>query len=116
MPEFAFYRESYWKRGHEKKEPNRDVPDIGDYPYREHLYCGYCGSRLSRHIDTKSGSIRWICERYKRQGKSACRGVRISDLEVQKWLPIEKDIYITEVIDSGGKKRYTYSSKKDDDE
>ena len=68
------------------------------------------GCRISRD-DPKSKRIRWICERYKRQGKSVCRGVRIPDIEVQKWLPIEQDIFIEEVIDNGGEKRYTYSSE-----
>ena len=114
MPEFDFYRESYWKRSHTKKKPEKHYPDISEHPYREYLHCAECGSRLSRFIDSKSEKITWICGKYKREGSAVCKGVRIPDAEVQKWLPIETDIFIRERKDKDGEKRYTYSGETKD--
>ena len=53
--EFTYLKEASWKRRHKKKEP-KPIPENTEteYPYREKIFCGLCGSRLVRHVNTKN--------------------------------------------------------------
>ena len=109
--EYAYYRESYWKRTHKRRVPENKAPELNDdnFPYRHKIHCGICGDRLTRSVNTNSGKITWICNSYKHHGSSRCRGTRIFDDEIRKWMPIEADIYITVRRKDNGEKCYTYT-------
>lgn len=114
IKEFAFHRESYWKRRNKKKVHVSDVPanTAENYPYRRLIFCAECGSRLVRHVSHKNSKVFWICNGNKRKGSDFCRGVRIPDDEVRNWMPIEAEIYITERRIKNGEKHYAYSGTK----
>jgi len=116
LREYAFYKESYWKRSHKKKEPPVLAHELNDenYPYRFKIHCALCGSRLTRHVNTKSGRVTWMCNRYKHHGPDQCPGMRIFDDEIRKWMPIEADIYITERRTPDGKKYHSYSCQREE--
>ncbi|MCR5486344.1 MAG: recombinase family protein [Lachnospiraceae bacterium] len=109
IPEYDLISGDSWRRIHQKKEPPR--VETGEFPYEGLLRCGLCGSKLAKIASTKTGKVTWICGKYKRKGKSACPGVRIPDEEVQKWIPVKGEIYITRRKEKDGKGNYTYSSK-----
>lgn len=111
--EFTYLKEASWKRRHKKKEPE-PIPENTEteYPYREKIFCGLCGSRLVRHVNTKSHKVIWVCNGRKRKGKDFCDGTRVPDTIIKGWGEIKKDIYIQRKDDKNGKKRYSYTSKK----
>lgn len=109
--EYAYYKESYWRRTHKKKVPENKAPALNDenYPYRNKICCGKCGGRLTRSVNTKSGRVTWLCSNYKHHTLDGCTGTRIFDDEVRKWMPIEAKIYITARRKPNGEKCYTYT-------
>ena len=111
--EFTYLKEASWKRRHKKKEPE-PIPENTEteYPYREKIFCGLCGSRLVRHVNTKNHKVIWVCNGRKRKGKDFCDGTRVPDTIIKGWGEIKKDIYIQRKDDKNGKKRYSYTSKK----
>lgn len=111
LREYDYYKESYWKRHNKKKPVPQKAPELNDenYPFRFKIHCGICGDRLTRYVNTKSGKVTWLCNRYKHHGSESCRGMRIFDDEIRKWMPIEADIYITVRRKDNGEKRYTYT-------
>ena len=114
IKEFTYLKESSWKRRHKKKIPGKAVPDNTEenYPYKNQLFCGLCGSRLVRHYNPKNKKVFWICNRSKRKGKESCTGVRVPDSVIRAWGDIKSNIYIEGKVDRNGKKRYSYSGKK----
>ena len=79
------------------------------------IFCGKCGSKLTRTFNTNSGRVTWVCNGNKHKGKGFCTGVRIFDDELWKYMPIEADIYINEERgEENGEKRYSYTSKAPD--
>ena len=115
--EYGYYHESYWKRDHKKKTAKTPAPALNkkNYPYMNRIFCGKCRSKLTRHCNTNSGRVTWICNEYKHKGKDSCAGIRIFDDDIRKWMPIEADIYITEERrEVNGKKCYSYTSKAPD--
>lgn len=115
--EFTYLKETSWKRRHKKKIPEHMVPECNEenYPYLKKIYCGICGKRLTRRINTKSGKIAWICSGRKRKGASFCSGTQIPDSVLKMWGDIKNDIYIVRKDEDNGKKRYSYTSKKSAD-
>lgn len=111
--EFTYLKEASWKRRHKKKEPE-PIPENTEteYPYREKIFCGLCGSRLVRHVNTKNHKVIWVCNGRKRKGKDFCDGTRVPDIIIKGWGEIKKDIYIQRKDEKNGKKRYSYTSKK----
>ena len=97
--EFVYLKEQSWKRRHKKKVHQSNVPKatVANYPYMKKLHCALCGSKLTRHINTKNEKIFWICGGNKRKGSIFCKGVRVPDEVVRSWGNIEKEIYIVEM-------------------
>ena len=118
LPEFSYHHEDYWKRSHKKKTAKVDVPALTkkNYPYMEHIFCGKCGSKLTRHYNTNSGKVTWICNGYKHKGRSYCPGIRIPDDEIRGWMPILVDITISEGKDENGKKCHSYSCQRQEND
>lgn len=112
VKEFAFHKESYWKRNNRKRKPVSEVPANTEknYPYRKLIFCAKCGSRLVRYVN--HNKVFWICNGNKRKGSEFCSGVRIPDDEIRNWMPIEADIFIRERREDSGEKHYTYSGTK----
>lgn len=110
----------------EKRTPKEKIPQkeksglildkqpltIANYPYKDRIFCKYCGSRL-RRIIARNHSVWWICNGLSRKGKDFCKGVRIPDEKLSPLRNISFSAYIgKELID--GKETYGYSSKPDE--
>lgn len=113
--EFKYVKESTWRKNHRRKEPKKQAADltIENYPYKDHIFCGVCGSKLTRHIRPANGSVVWICSGRKRKGNNYCSGIRIPDVVIRGWGNISEDIYISRKDDKNGKRGYSYSRDKD---
>ena len=100
-----------------QKEKSGLIPDkppltLANYPYKDRIFCKYCGSRL-RRIIARNHSVWWICNGLSRKGKAFCKGVRIPDEKLSPLRNISFSAYIgKELID--GKETYGYSSKPDE--
>ena len=80
-----------------------------NYPYKDHIFCTYCGSRL-RRIISNAGKVFWICNTASRNGKQYCKGVRIPDEKLKPLASLEGDFFIGKEI-IHGKESYGYSRK-----
>ena len=82
-----------------------------NYPYKDRIFCKYCGSRL-RRIIARNRSVWWICNGCSRKGKSFCKGIRVPDEKLYSLRNISISAYIgKEFID--GKETYGYSTEPD---
>lgn len=110
----TFSPEDEWTRTHHKKEREVLVPELTEenYPYMNHIYCKYCGSRLRRLIN-KNGTVTWICDGLRRKGKAYCKGVRVPDEKLKPLVRLNGDFFIgKEIVD--GRERLGYARKADD--
>ena len=48
------------------------------YPLSGKLVCPYCGSKLKRRY-VYNKKVEWHCSKYIREGKKACKGIRVKD-------------------------------------
>ena len=100
-----------------QKQESGFIPDkppltFANYPYKDRIFCKYCGSRL-RRIIARNHSVWWICNGLSRKGKAFCKGVRIPDEKLSPLRNISFSAYIgKELID--GKETYGYSPKPDE--
>ena len=83
-----------------------------NYPYKDHIFCAKCGSKLTRVIG-KHGDVVWTCNGRKHKGSSFCEGIRIPDEVIRGWGEIKKDIFIRRKDDKHGQRSYSYSRQKD---
>ena len=108
----TFKTETEWKQTHSKKKHLTAVPDLTEenFPYKDRIFCKYCGSRLRRIIN-KNGTITWICDGLSRKGKSFCKGIRVPDEKLKPLANMSGNFYIgKEKIN--GTESYGYSRKK----
>ncbi len=113
IKEFSFIKESSWKRRHRKKKYDSGLPKkatLEEYPYKNNLFCGKCGYRLTRVVC--SDKAVWVCSGSKHKGKLFCQGIRIPDEIIKKNVTAGKDVYIMERKDRHGEKHYSYSGEK----
>lgn len=82
------------------------------YPLSGMLICPYCGKTLFRK-QVYNKRIEWWCSTYIKHGKSACRGIKVSDKKVSKQNIIEQTV--VEEVRKNGEKYYGYTSKTDFD-
>lgn len=100
----------------ERRKKNRNIAADGvekyqnRYPLSGMLICPYCRKNLRRRMVYK-GKIQWLCSTYIKEGKQACRGVRVDDTEVIKKNIIEPTV--VEEVNVHGKKHYRYTRKAD---
>ena len=108
MSHFAI-PEAKWngvKKNHTKLLPALTTEN---YPYKDHIFCIYCGSRL-RRIMSNAGKVFWICNTTSRKGKQYCKGIRIPDEKLKPLTSLEGDFFIgKEQIN--GEESYGYSRK-----
>ena len=111
----TFSPEDEWGKHHSKKNHVVGVPDLTEqnYPYMNHIFCKYCGTRLRRLINN-NGTITWICDGLSRKGKSFCKGIRIPDIKLKPLAKLAGDFYIGKE-NVNGKESYGYSRKPDRD-
>jgi len=111
---FRYVKEKTWARDHQKKEPIDTVPEltIENYPYKDHIFCAKCGSKLTRSKG-KHGDVTWVCNGRKHKGSSFCEGVRIPDDVIRGWGEIKHDIYLKRKDNKHGQRSYSYSRHKD---
>lgn len=100
----------------ERRKKERNIAADGTEKYQNRyslsgmLICPYCGKNLRRRMVYK-GKIQWLCSTYIKEGKQACRGVRVDNTEV-----IKKNItepMVVEEVNTHGKKYYSYTRKAD---
>lgn len=111
---FTYVREKTWARDHQKKEPVSAAPEltIENYPYKDHIFCGRCGSKLTR-VKGKHGDTTWVCNGRKHKGSDFCDGIRVPDDVIRGWGEIKKDIFIRMKEDRHGQRSYSYTRHKD---
>lgn len=111
---FRYIREKTWARDHKRKEPVVSAPELTteNYPYKDHIFCAGCGSKLTRSIG-KHGDTLWTCNGRKHKGRAFCEGIRIPDDEIRGWGEIKHDIFISRKEDKHGQRSYSYSRQKD---
>ena len=111
---FRYVREKTWARDHKRKEPVVSAPELTteNYPYKEHIFCAGCGSKLTRSIG-KHGDTIWTCNGRKHKGRAFCEGIRIPDDVIRGWGEIKHDIFISRKEDKHGQRSYSYSRQKD---
>lgn len=100
----------------ERRKKERNIAACGAekyqnrYPLSGMLICPYCGKNLRRRMVYK-GKIQWLCSTYIKEGKQACRGVRVNNTEVIKRNITEPTV--VEEVNVHGKKHYRYTRKAD---
>ena len=111
---FRYVREKTWARDHKRKEPVVSAPELTteNYPFKEHIFCAGCGSKLTRSIG-KHGDTIWTCNGRKHKGRAFCEGIRIPDDVIRGWGEIKHDIFISRKEDKHGQRSYSYSRQKD---
>lgn len=111
---FRYVREKTWARDHKRKEPVVSAPELTteNYPYKDHIFCAGCGSKLTRSIG-KHGDTIWTCNGRKHKGRAFCEGIRIPDDVIRGWGEIKHDIFIGRKEDKHGQRSYSYSRHKD---
>jgi site-specific DNA recombinase len=111
--QFSYMKETSWKRRHKRKNHVPAFPECTEqnYPYKNKIYCGKCGSKLTRYVQNGNRVI-WICGGNKRKGSGYCEGIRIPDTVIHAWGEIKDNIFIVERKDRHGEKHYGYSGKK----
>jgi len=79
------------------------------YPLTKKLYCSKCGATLNRRTKW-SDNVGWDCSNYRRRGPSACEGISVPEEIASSWNIVE-EVIVTEGVDKGGRKSYSYTSK-----
>lgn len=101
--------ETEWKGTEKVHIKSAPALTTENYPYKDHIFCTYCGSRL-RRIISNAGKVFWICNTASRNGKQYCKGVRIPDEKLKPLASLEGDFFIGKEI-IHGKESYGYSRK-----
>ncbi len=83
------------------------------YKFTGLLKCQHCGSTLKRQVSYKK-KIVWCCSKYIKEGKSACQGMRVPEVEISNWV-ITSPIIVIE-RDRNGEKYYSYSGQESSDQ
>jgi DNA invertase Pin-like site-specific DNA recombinase len=83
------------------------------YKFTGLLKCQHCGSTLKRQVSYKK-KIVWCCSKYIKEGKVACRGMRVPEVDIPNW-EITSPITVLE-RDRNGEKYYSYSGQESEDQ
>ena len=112
---YKYHRESTWKRYHKKKSPELSAPELSadNYPYKDHIFCAKCGSKLTRIVQHSNGHMFWLCNGNKHKGSDFCDGLRVPDEVIREWGSTTIDIFISIKEGRHGQRSYSYSRHKD---
>ena len=110
----TYMPEEEWAKTHEKKTHVAVIPKLTleNYPYKDSIFCKYCGSRL-RRIVSNAGKVIWICDNLSRNGKKGCRGIRVPDEKLRPLAKLDGNFFIGKEI-VNGVETYGYSRKMDE--
>ena len=72
-----------------------------------------CGSTLKRQVSYKK-KIVWCCSKYIKEGKVACRGMRVPEVDISNWV-ITSPVTVIE-RDGNEEKYYSYSGQESEDQ
>ena len=109
-----YIKEEQLEKTNRKKQHISAAPALieENYPYKDRIFCKYCGSKLRRIIN-ESGTVTWICDGMSRKGKKFCKGVRVPDEKLKPLATLDGNFYIgKEIVD--GTEGYGYSRKPDE--
>jgi DNA invertase Pin-like site-specific DNA recombinase len=81
------------------------------YPYKNKIYCSYCGHPLYRRVYSNGNRVNWGCSGQKRYFKGFCEGINVPDSVIRSWGKIDENIYIRERLDKMGRKSFKYSTE-----
>ncbi|MCR5355778.1 MAG: recombinase family protein [Lachnospiraceae bacterium] len=88
---------------------NMDIKELNseNYPYKDHIFCAYCGQPLKRRVYSNGNRVNWGCSGHKRFGKEYCKGINVLDSTIKDW-SFDGDIYIYEKSNERGLREYDY--------
>ena len=81
------------------------------YPYKNKVYCAYCGYPLYRRVHSYGNRVNWGCSGQKRFSLDFCSGINVPDSIIRSWEEIEDNIYIREEVDSLGKSEFKFQKE-----
>ena len=105
--------ENEWRQTHSKKMHISSAPDLTleNYPYKDSIFCKYCGSRL-RRIISNAGKVIWMCDPLDRKGKAFCKGIRVPDEKLRPLSQLTGPFFIGKEM-VNGIETFGYSRKAD---
>lgn len=83
------------------------------YKFTGLLKCQHCGSTLKRQVSYKK-KIVWCCSKYIKEGKAACQGMRVPEVDISNWT-VTSPVKVIE-RDRDGEKYYSYSGQESADQ
>ena len=83
------------------------------YKFTGLLKCQHCGSTLKRQVSYKK-KIVWCCSKYIKEGKVACQGMRVPEVDISNWV-ITSPVTVIE-RDGNEEKYYSYSGQESEDQ
>ena len=78
-----------------------------NYPYRNKLYCGYCGQRLYAQKTKTGAQYSFFCRKKNKSTGLCCPGITVPQKVVESWGEIKENIYITMDPDKPIPKQYS---------
>ena len=79
-----------------------------NYPYKNKLFCGYCGQRLHAVKAKTCLQYTFYCRKKNRNAGSCCPGVSVPQKVIESWGEITENIYIRHAPDKPIPKQYSY--------
>ena len=78
-----------------------------NYPFKNKLYCGYCGQRLYAQITKSGAQYSFYCRKKNKSTGQCCPGITVPQKVVESWGEIKENIYITMDPDKPIPKQYS---------
>lgn len=79
-----------------------------NYPYKNKIFCGYCGQRLY-HVKAKTClQYTFYCRKKNKNVGKCCPGISVPQKVIESWGEITENIYITHDPDKPIPKMYSY--------
>lgn len=107
----AIVSRKLWQKAQDVKNARMDrkscKDEEGERPYKNKLFCAYCGHRLQPRVYSRGNKMCWNCTGVVRFGKGFCRGVNLPDVTAKEWDPQER-IYVYEKDSDKGVREYGY--------
>ncbi len=79
-----------------------------NYPYKDKLFCGYCGQRLYPTKTRARVQYAFVCQKKNRNAGECCRGLSVRQKVLETWGDITENIYITFDPDKPIPKQYSF--------
>ena len=83
-----------------------------NYPYKNKLYCGYCGQRLYVHKTKTGAQYAFFCRKKNKGAGECCPGITVPQKVVESWGEISENLYITRDPDQPIPKQYSKIREK----